>query len=166
MLQEFNSCRNLMYNEAMPEINVERISTHELPSSPEQAGEGVGFERPRAVERPAEQPIRPLPPITASPAVVATPTVVSRIKEIENVLEEDLGEIYFQLSETDKLRFKTQGEVTANQIDALLTSMKATAGKVADLIRAWLMIIPGVNKFFLEQETKIKTDKIMLKYGR
>jgi len=25
----------------------------------------------------------------------------------------------------------------------------------------WLKILPGVNKFFLEQEAKIKTDKIL-----
>jgi hypothetical protein len=33
--------------------------------------------------------------------------------------------------------------------------------KIFVLIRAWLKIIPGVNRFFLEQEAKIKTDKIL-----
>jgi hypothetical protein len=34
------------------------------------------------------------------------------------------------------------------------------------LIREWLLIIPGVNKYFLEQEAKIKTDKIQQLYER
>ena len=29
------------------------------------------------------------------------------------------------------------------------------------LIREWLKVIPGINKFFLEQTVKIKTDKII-----
>ena len=33
--------------------------------------------------------------------------------------------------------------------------------KIIDVIKKWLSIIPGINKFFLEQEAKIKTDKIM-----
>jgi hypothetical protein len=34
--------------------------------------------------------------------------------------------------------------------------------KILALIRDWLKLIPGVNRFFLEQEAKIKTDKILL----
>ena len=38
--------------------------------------------------------------------------------------------------------------------------------KILKLIREWLLIIPGVNKFFLEQEAKIKAEKIQQIYER
>jgi hypothetical protein len=40
-------------------------------------------------------------------------------------------------------------------------TFKATARVVLDLIRQWLMLIPRVNRYFLEQESKIKTDRMM-----
>jgi hypothetical protein len=30
-----------------------------------------------------------------------------------------------------------------------------------DVIKRWLSIIPGINKFFLEQDAKIKAEKII-----
>ena len=56
---------------------------------------------------------------------------------------------------------KIEGEKTASQIEALLEKGKDVAKKILHLIRQWLHKIPGVNKFFLEQESKIKTDRIM-----
>jgi len=47
------------------------------------------------------------------------------------------------------------------KINTLLDKAKINLGKIASLIRKWLSIIPGVNKFFLEQEAKIKADEIM-----
>ena len=38
---------------------------------------------------------------------------------------------------------------------------KLKVKKVVNLIKKWLTMIPGVNKFFLEQEAKIKTDEIV-----
>jgi hypothetical protein len=35
------------------------------------------------------------------------------------------------------------------------------ARKLLTLIRRWLVLIPGVNKFFLEKEAKIKVEKIV-----
>jgi len=43
----------------------------------------------------------------------------------------------------------------------MVGSFKIKARKVLHLIRDWLKIIPGINKYFLEQEAKIKTDKII-----
>ena len=33
--------------------------------------------------------------------------------------------------------------------------------KIFELLLQWLKLLPGVNKFFLEQEAKIKVDQIM-----
>lgn len=80
---------------------------------------------------------------------------------IEMILEEGLETTYASLDEAARLRFKTEGEATAKRIEQLLTQAKVKVKEILDLIRHWLLIIPGVNKFFIEQETKIKTDKIM-----
>jgi len=82
-------------------------------------------------------------------------------KQIEKVLEKDLAEIYLNLSPDKQEEFKVKGEETARQINILLQKTKIKAREVIDLIKRWLSIIPGVNKFFLEQEAKIKTDEIM-----
>jgi hypothetical protein len=43
----------------------------------------------------------------------------------------------------------------------MVRGLKIHAKKVVELIRDWLLTIPGVNKFFLEQEAKIKTDRVL-----
>jgi hypothetical protein len=42
-----------------------------------------------------------------------------------------------------------------------LDKAKFKARQVIDLLKKWLSLIPGINLYFLEQEVKIKTDKIM-----
>lgn len=81
--------------------------------------------------------------------------------QIEDILEEGLVELYQQLDAEQQRLFKEKGEETASKIAKLIASAKATARKIASLIIEWLKIIPGVNKFFLEQEAKIKADKIL-----
>lgn len=84
----------------------------------------------------------------------------NQINEIENVLAEGLEDAFMSLPDNKKQEFKQTGEETARKINELYEKGKATARKVIDLIKKWLSIIPGVNKFFLEQEAKIKADRI------
>lgn len=88
-----------------------------------------------------------------------------RAKDIEKILEKDLDEIYLAMPVEKRIVFKAVGEKTIAQINELIEMGKINMKKVIDLIRAWLLIIPGVNKFFLEQETKIKADEI-IKLGK
>ena len=81
--------------------------------------------------------------------------------EIESIMEENLREIYQNMPDELKLRFNSEGEKTAGEINNLMQSLKATAKKLIEVLKKWLLIIPGINKFFLEQEAKIKADKIM-----
>ena len=85
----------------------------------------------------------------------------AREKEIEKVLADDLGEVYLNMPLDKQQEFKKEGEVTAQEINTLLSKAKIKVKKIVDLIRKWLSIIPGVNKYFLEQETKIKADEIV-----
>ncbi|OGG87590.1 hypothetical protein A3B87_00530 [Candidatus Kuenenbacteria bacterium RIFCSPHIGHO2_02_FULL_39_13] len=84
-----------------------------------------------------------------------------QLKEIELVLQEDLETIYFKMDEAQRRMFREEGERVAREIEAIIHTGRAIAVKVLEIIKRWLKLIPGVNKFFLEQEAKIKTDKII-----
>ena len=84
-----------------------------------------------------------------------------REKQIEKILEKDLGDIYVDMPLDKQKEFKIAGEQTAREINILLDKAKIKVKKIIDLIKKWLILIPGINKFFLEQEAKIKADGIM-----
>jgi len=85
----------------------------------------------------------------------------ARQKQVENILESDLEEMYLKLAPEKQREFKSKGEETARQINTLLDQAKVKMGKIISLIKRWLSLLPGVNRFFLEQEAKIKADKII-----
>lgn len=107
----------------------------------------------------AEKPVVAPPPV--APPTPARPPKSETLVKIEKILEEDLEEIYFQMPPEQRSIFKEKGEETASRIERLIAAGKAIAKKILKLIKNWLELIPGVNRFFLEQEAKIKTDKIM-----
>ena len=84
-----------------------------------------------------------------------------RQKQIENVLAKGLAEVYLNLAPAQRQEFKRTGEATARKINQLLLQTKINIGKIIKLIKKWLSLIPGVNKYFLEQEAKIKADEII-----
>ena len=81
--------------------------------------------------------------------------------EVEHILEDGIGSFYEALPEEAKPIFKTKGEETANEIAEMVRSMHAKVKRIVFLITEWLKTIPGVNTYFLEQEAKIKADRIM-----
>jgi len=98
--------------------------------------------------------------------VPATDESYAKYKQIEKVLEEDLGEIYNNLTPSEQKIFKIKGEETARSIFQLVYhKTKVKVKKVVKLIKNWLKSVPGINKFFLEQEAKIKADKIVALAG-
>ncbi|MDD5071818.1 MAG: hypothetical protein PHQ42_03730 [Patescibacteria group bacterium] len=84
-----------------------------------------------------------------------------REEKIGKILETGMEEVYLSLPADKQREFKARGEATTREINKLLGKVKVKAEKIVYLIKKWLSIIPGVNKFFLEQEAKIKTDEIM-----
>lgn len=116
-----------------------------------------------AVSSEQEKPSETVVPVT-TPAVAPAPKFGSLdpiAEKIEDILEEDLTDLYLSLPQDKKALFKQKGEETVGKIRELLTSAKVNAKKIFELLRNWMKIIPGVNRFFLEQEAKIKTDKIL-----
>ena len=109
-------------------------------------------------EQTTPQPARPTP--KPRPAVPLPPKDAVMVK-IEKIMEDGLNDSYQRLSPVAKQEFKLKGEQTASQIRELLKSAHVKVKKILRLILDWLRMLPGVNHFFLEQEAKIKTDKII-----
>ena len=84
-----------------------------------------------------------------------------REKQIEDILAKGLEEAYLSMSLQKQSEFKKAGEQASREINNLLSQTKVKVKKIISLIRKWLSIIPGVNKFFIEQESKIKADEIV-----
>lgn len=115
-------------------------------------------------KQPAEKIEEQLPPLIPVPVQAAPPLPPPKSQlqqDIEAILAEDLKEFYASLSPQQRMHFKVEGEKTAVKIEALLEGVKIKISEIIKLIRAWLMILPGINKFFLEKEVKIKTEQIL-----
>lgn len=84
-----------------------------------------------------------------------------REEAIDKILSEGLNDIFLGMPPAKQKEFQVKGEETVKKISVLLSETKIQVNKIIDLIKKWLKIIPGVNKFFVEQETKLKVDKIM-----
>ena len=81
--------------------------------------------------------------------------------QVEKIMEAGLQDAYQEMSAVQQQEFKIKGEKTAMEIRALLNAGKIKIKKIIKLLISWLRLLPGVNKFFLEQEAKIKADKII-----
>lgn len=110
----------------------------------------------------AEKVEKEEPAVTVVSAPMTPPPPKSgELVKIEKILEEDLEDFYFSMPPEQQKIFKEKGEETASAIEKMIRAGKAVGRKILKLIRTWLKLIPGVNKFFLEQEAKIKTDEIV-----
>lgn len=124
-------------------------------------------EAPKARPKPEVGPLpeaatfevpRPRPP--APPPLPASPPKDPILTQVETILSEDLKDLYAGLPADIKPKFRAKGEEVASAIKVMIESAKVKTRKVLKLIRDWLRMIPGVNKFFLEQSAAIKTQKI------
>ncbi|MBI4262587.1 hypothetical protein HY624_03620 [Candidatus Uhrbacteria bacterium] len=129
-----------------------------------------GLERGEKVlptEREAAEAVIPVEEVAepSRPSVqsnVATAAAKSALlRDVEKILEEEIGEVYFTMNPREQEQFKKKGEATAHTIEGLLATARATAYALMTLLKSWLKLIPGVSSFFLEQEAKIKTDKLL-----
>jgi hypothetical protein len=127
-----------------PSLNIEKIT------SPEKIQES-------SVEKTTEKISSNLPPVGGQ----ALSFHNQRAQEIDNILSAGLHDIFLKMKPQEQQEFKRVGEETTIKIVAMLDKGKVKVSKIIELIKKWLKIIPGINKFFLEQEAKIKADKIM-----
>lgn len=152
-----------------------------LEATPEKIPEPVESESPIAADRAAfeqsvehkdeflEKPVEEAPSTqvaataSAEPAVEQAPAVPEDevVLEVEKILEEGLGDYVQSMPEDARKRFLTKGRDVSIQIAAMVRGLKVELHRTITLIRDWLLTIPGVNRYFLEQEAKIKTDNIV-----
>ena len=130
--------------------------------------EAVAEQKPEITEKKqAEKKLQeaveqaPLGVSTKSTDQTQKPTKDKVYQKVESILEEDLEDMYHQLPLEKQSEFKAKGEETTGKIQEMVKSTHVKARKIVHWIKSWLKMIPGVNKFFLEQEAKIKTDKIL-----
>ncbi|MCW1930290.1 MAG: hypothetical protein KIH62_003140 [Candidatus Kerfeldbacteria bacterium] len=97
--------------------------------------------------------------IPALPAQAVQKT--AQREELEEILADRVAEVYQMLSPKEQEQFRKAGEEAVTKIEILMMQFKATARAVVQIIRQWLRTIPRVNAFFLEQESKIKTDRVL-----
>jgi len=149
----------------MPELN---IKTPELGGGfiPSQETKEA-LELPKPIERPVTQaektPLGTAPAVTPIIPASASPIDASLELQhkIEGVLAEGLEQTYKELTPAEQAKFRILGEATSKRIVVLLQQAKIKFNEIIKLIRQWLITLPGINKHFLEQEAKIKADKII-----
>ncbi len=145
--------------EVAPDLSAQPYKQEQI-VTPEQSAERIDQIEPISQEsQEAKEGEAPAGSIIAQGALIAAQK--EREKQIENILADGLEDIYLNMPPDKQEEFKTVGEQTAREINKLLDSAKVKVKQIIDLIKKWLSLIPGVNKFFLEQEAKIKADKIM-----
>ena len=83
------------------------------------------------------------------------------LKEIEGIMEKDLGSVFLKMDPNTQAEFKKAGEETATKVEKFLFQVKDHSKQIFKLIFGWLKVIPGVNRYFLEQEAKLKTDELV-----
>lgn len=156
---------------ANSEVVVEQAQIPEAPPVVEVGGEVAEVAEATEVEKQedkTEQPTQVVEQVPLSPPPAPVPVAIPKppkdrlVKEIEEVLEEDLKELYLAMPKEKQAAFKAKGEETISLVSQLVRVAHVNVKKIFQLIRAWLKMIPGVNRYFLEQEAKIKTDKIIL----
>ena len=129
---------------------VKREISEQAPTEKQKQGEGI-TSSPKA----SNTPVTP-----ADAASIGSKVKSPELIQIENILEENMAEAFSSMDLATKTRFKQEGEITASRIEQAIRQTKIKIKEILDLIRNWLKIIPGVNKYFIEQEAKIKGDKI------
>jgi hypothetical protein len=132
---------------------------HEQPEQQQERAAETAHEQPSTTASAQDQ--QTTAPSVAS-GVSATPTQKDQVtREVEGILSDGLQQFYSTLSPEGKVQFRQKGEQISGEIVTMVRSVGVQVKRVLELIYSWLKIIPGVNKFFLEQEAKIKTDRII-----
>ena len=81
--------------------------------------------------------------------------------EVDKILEDGLGDFVEDMPAEARQRFLSKGQEVSGQIAVMVRGFRVEVRRVIQLIQEWLQTIPAVNRFFLEQEAKIKTDRIV-----
>lgn len=142
-------------SKGLPEKKFESLSIENSFETPAEKKEKQVFEKAilETLPEPVSRPVSDQNEVSKS--------AHQEIEQLEEILSAGLEDIYQDLPPEAKQIFKVKGEQAAGKIQLLLQGAKVKINEILEVIRGWLLVIPGVNRFFLEQEAKIKTDKII-----
>ncbi len=154
----------------------QRLESEKIISSEEKRGFGIS-ESENLDEKSSEKKVEKSADATSSPtqqesngllqrpsSSVPAPAVLELTPlecEVDAVLEEGLVQVYETLPPEKKEHFQQQGRSLVKKIEEAIQKSNLKLKRLLQWIREWLKIIPHINRFFLEQELKIKSDKIM-----
>lgn len=145
-------------------------SVHEIPQSEEVKEEikepkerkGGGFKEKIVSEvKKIQEPIQQASILSKQTQTLQQKKTVLQ-EDIEGVLADGLVSYYQSLTSLQRKQFKEEGEKTARKIEILMQKARVKITEIIFLIRKWLGLLPGINRFFAEKDSKIKADKIML----
>ena len=88
------------------------------------------------------------------------------LRKVEDILSQGMESVFLSMDAHTQEIFKIEGEKTAKKINSLMQKAKVKFSELISLISLWLKIIPRVNKYYLEQEAKIKADAIIKIYSK
>lgn len=97
------------------------------------------------------------------PGATPSPATLSGVTEqrLRRILSEDMAELITPLTLESRREFQAEGLKTVSKLEELLRRTHIQLRQVWKLLWDWLKRLPGVNRFFLEQEVKKKTEEIM-----
>ncbi len=150
--------------EREPKVNL--LPQAEVPTagSVEFGVEGESLEGDHSVDNQSEAPAQSSPtmaPYRARGQQEEPDVQAITLKKVEDILSDGLLDVYIALPEHRRKTFKEQGEIVAQHITQMVLRGTAKVKEVWKLIQSWLLHLPGINKYFIEQEIKIKTDRVM-----
>lgn len=140
------------------EISPDKKAEVKRESSVEKTAEQV-------VKKPTSTPQSQVPESQIDTAPIK-PVVDAQVKQIEGILADGLEGYYSKLNSADQQKFKQSGEEAAREVNSLLQKAVVKINEIIRVIKKWLASVPGLNKFFIEQSAKIKTDKILIISGK
>ncbi len=100
--------------------------------------------------------------MTAAPAVPAKEVARDPVLiEVENKLSEGLWDAYKSMDPGLRAKFKAEGERIAGVARDGIASGRLAAERLLQMIVDWLRMIPRVDRWFLVQDAKLKTDALI-----
>ena len=145
----------------------EQPSIEQTPVVNVEAPEAVAEQSERSAERTPEDTSRDQAELARRIQQQAVPRPISRPpkthlrRELEMVLAEDVFDFMKQASPTQQLEIRRRGREVLDQIETMIRQTKINVRKIIQLILSWLKLLPISNKYFLEQEAKIKAEEIL-----
>lgn len=121
----------------------------------------VFLEEPTEMEKAPVTKIIEGQPVTAAPAPAPAVPADEVTLSVEKIMEDGLGSYYTKLTPEAQQKFKVKGEEAAKELAGMVRGLNVKFKRALQILRDWLLCIPGINKFFLEQEAKIKVDRII-----